>query len=205
MDINIRYFHQGEVLSQYLHSQFWGHSTAIDLLQACKKGTSKLNPYKLLPVSTDGPNVNLKFMQELVNDRKRSNPELPGMLQLGTCTLHTIHLAFSTANEDSEWGLSKLFLVLWYLFRGYPTRREDFQRKTKSNVFMLQFCSSRWVEDVLVAKRAVEIWPNVVKYVNKTSKKKHEAHSYGGFILCFPRIYQRSISANEAPSVYFCR
>ena len=39
---------------------------------------------------------------------------------------------------------------------------------TKSNVFMLQFCSSSWVEDALVAERAVEIWPNVVKYVNET-------------------------------------
>ena len=36
---------------------------------------------------------------------------------------------------------------------------------------MLQFCSTRWVEDVIVAERAVEIWPNVVKYVNETLKK----------------------------------
>ena len=113
MDINSRYFHQGKVLSQYLDSQFLGHATAIDLLQAFKKGTSKLNPYKLLQVSTDGPNVNLKFMQELVNDRKRCDPELPGMLQLATCTLHSIHLAFFTAIKDSGWGLSKLFRALW--------------------------------------------------------------------------------------------
>ena len=52
----------------------------------------------------DGPNVNLGFMQELVNDRKRSDPQLPGVLQLGTCTLHAIHLTFSTASNDSEWG-----------------------------------------------------------------------------------------------------
>ena len=156
MDINIRYFHLGKVLSQHLDSQFLGHSTTIDLLQAFKKGNSKLNPHKLL--------------QELVNDRKRSNPEPPGMLQLGTCSLHTIHLAFSTANKDSGWSLLKLFRVLWYLFHGSPARREDFQFITKRNVLMLQFCSSRWVEDVLVAERAVEIWPNVVKYVNETLK-----------------------------------
>ena len=46
MNINIPYFHQGKVLSQYLDSQFLGHATAIDLLQAFKKETSKLNPYK---------------------------------------------------------------------------------------------------------------------------------------------------------------
>ena len=65
-------------------------------------------------------------MPELVHDKKRSNPELPGMLQLGTCTLHTIHLAFSTANKDSGWGLSKIFRVLWYVFHDSPARRENF-------------------------------------------------------------------------------
>ena len=109
-----------------LDGQFLGHSTAIDLLQALKKGTSKLNPYKLLQVSMDGSNANIKFTQELINDRKRSDPKLPIMLQLGTCTLRTIHLAFSTAVKDSGWGLSKLFRALWYLFHGSPTRREDF-------------------------------------------------------------------------------
>ena len=116
MDNNIRYFHQGKVLSQYLYSQFLGHSTALDFLQVFKKGTSKLNPYKLLQVRMDGPKVNLKFMPKLVNDRKHSDLELPGVLQLGTCILHTIHLAFSTAINNSGWGLSKLFRALWYLF-----------------------------------------------------------------------------------------
>ena len=97
MDINIRYFHRDKVVSQYLDSQFLGHSTAIDLLHAFKKGTSKLNPNKLLQVSMDGPNVNLKFLHEVIDDRKRSDPDLPGSLQLGTCTLHTIHGAFTTA------------------------------------------------------------------------------------------------------------
>ena len=65
-------------------------------------------------------------MQELVNDRKHSDFELPGMLQLGTCTLHTIYLAFFTAIKNSGWGLSKLFRALWYLCHESPARREDF-------------------------------------------------------------------------------
>ena len=171
MDINIRYFHRDKVVSQYLDSQFLGHSTAIDLLHAFKKGTSKLNPNKLLQVSMDGPNVNLKFLHEVIDDRKRSDPDLPGILQLGTCTLYTIHGAFTTAIKGTGWGLAKLLRALWYLFHDSPARRDDFQSITKSNVFMLQFCSTRWVEDVIVAERAVEIWPNVVKYVNETLKK----------------------------------
>ena len=107
-----------------LDSRLLGHSTAIDLLQAFKKGNSKLNPNKL-QVSMYGPNVKLRFVHELV-DRKRSDPELLGMLQLGTCSLHTIHLAFSTFIKDSQWGLSKLFRALWYIFRDSPARREDF-------------------------------------------------------------------------------
>lgn len=171
MDINIRYFHQGKVVSQYLNSQFLGHSTATDLLQAFKKGTAQLDPSKLLQVSMDGPNVNLKFMQELLKDRKRYDPEMPGILQLGTCTLHTIHGAFATAMKNTEWGVAKLLRAIWYLFHDSPARRDDFQSITKSNVFGLQFCSTRWVEDVPVAERAIAIWPNIVKYVNETLKK----------------------------------
>ena len=65
-------------------------------------------------------------------------------------------------------GLIKLFRALWYLLHDSPATLEDFQCITKSNVFMLQFCSARWVEDVRVAERVIETWPNVVKYVNET-------------------------------------
>ena len=70
---------------------------------------------------------------------------------------------------------------------------------------MLQFCSCRWVEGVLVAERAVEVWPNVVKYVNETLKKKkhipavasfHTVHEYSKDTLVLTKL-QLFISADK--------
>ena len=53
---------------------------------------------------------------------------------------------------------------MWYLFVDAPARREDYETITKSTVYPLHFCATRWLEDVPVAERAIQIWPDTVKY-----------------------------------------
>ena len=48
---------------------------------------------------------------------------------------------------------------------------DEFQSINQSNVFGLQFCPTKWVEGEIVVKRAIKIWSNVFKYVNKKLKK----------------------------------
>ena len=43
----------------------------------------------MLQISSDGPNVNLSFLKKY--DEKRSFEDLPPLLNIGTCGLHTIH------------------------------------------------------------------------------------------------------------------
>ena len=38
---------------------------------------------------------------------------------------------------------------------------------TGSNEFPLQFCGTRWIEDSGVAEKAIFIWKNVMKYINR--------------------------------------
>lgn len=38
-------------------------------------------------------------------------------------------------------------------------------------VFPLPFNGTRWIEDKKVADRAIQIWPNIIKYINETLKK----------------------------------
>ena len=47
----------------------------------------------------------------------------------------------------------------------FQLERKDSIRITGTDVFPLQFCQHRWVEDIKVAERALEIWPHVDKYV----------------------------------------
>ena len=52
---------------------------------------------------------------------------------------------------------------------------------TGSTVFPLKCCPHRWVEDVVVAERAHQMWPNIKKYVSSfraTPKKAPQTASY---------------------------
>ena len=53
MDIIVHYFHEDKCLSQYLDSQFMGHTTVKDLVENLKSTLSKLNNRKLLQISMD--------------------------------------------------------------------------------------------------------------------------------------------------------
>ena len=119
----------------------------------------------------DGPHVNWKFLEELIEDRKHADPNIPCLINVGSCSLHVVHGAFTTGARATEWTLDQLLRSVWYLFHDSPARREDFMEVTGSSLFPLNFCSTRWVEDVSVAERAVKIWPHVLNYVKSFEGK----------------------------------
>ena len=75
MDLIIRYWdgNTNKVAVRYLGSEFLGHATAVDILTHFKQGISRLDPKRLLQVSMDGPNVNLKFYTDLTKERRRTS------------------------------------------------------------------------------------------------------------------------------------
>ena len=56
------------------------------------------------------------------------------------------------------------------LFRGVPARFADFKLITGTDVIPSSFCGICWIEDKRVAERLVDIWPNIVKYINEMEK-----------------------------------
>ena len=46
------------------------------------------------------------------------------------------------------------------------TRWDDYKGVTKSSKFLLLFCAVRWIEDVAVADRLIEVWPNIKQIMN---------------------------------------
>ena len=52
-----------------------------------------------------------------------------------------------------------------------PNIREDYTKMIGSEVFPLQFCGHRWLEDKRVAERAVEMWPSLTTYITEILKK----------------------------------
>ena len=165
MDMTVRFWDSeyNKVVERYFHSDFLGHATAADMLYHFNKGIAELDPSCLIQVSMDGPNVNWKFYCSFCEERKAA--ELPDLLNIGSCSLHVVHGSFQNGAKESGWNLANILRALWQLFHDTPARREDFNHITGTNVYPLQFCQHRWVEDVRVAERALHIWPHINKYV----------------------------------------
>ncbi|KAL0149626.1 hypothetical protein M9458_055153 [Cirrhinus mrigala] len=68
--------------------------------------------------------------------------------------------------------MEKLLRSMHTLFNNAPVRREDYVAVTKSSVFPLAFCGHRWLENLPVVERALEIWPSLQLYVDAVKRKE---------------------------------
>lgn len=90
----------------------------------------------------DGPKVNKKFFREL-SCLIKETPEDPEILNLGSCGLHAINVAFKTGVKCTGWNIMEFNRALYYLFRDSPARRSLYISYTNSNLFLHKFCSVR--------------------------------------------------------------
>lgn len=144
MDMSIRFWdsNTNEAVTRYYTSAFLGHATAEVLLEEFLKALSGLDLHKLLQVSMDGPNVNIKFLRLLTSYLKDAT-DMPELLDFGSCGLHTVHDAFKTSIMAIGWKIASFLRAIFYLFRNVPARRADFIHYTETNKFPLKFCSVR--------------------------------------------------------------
>lgn len=185
MDIIVRFWNNGnqEVSTRYLTSAFLGRATSADLLQAFTSaiGSQSLDLKKMIQVSSDGPNVNIKFARELQSQLADADPDGGELFQIGTCALHVVHGAYKTAHNEVHWQVHVFLRSLYYLFKDFPSRRAQYVETTKSAVFPLRFCAIRWVENSNVLQRAAEMLPSLKQYINAVSKKPPSSN-------CFKRV-----------------
>ena len=74
-----------------------------------------------------------------------------------SCGLHSIHLAFKTGGNSTDWGVKKILKAVYQILHDSSARRVDYIEFTGSEQFPLPFCGTRWTEDQKVALRAIEI------------------------------------------------
>ena len=89
MDVLVRFWDSivNKVSTQYVNIEFLGKYSASDVLQKFKDAYFELPKQKCIQISSDGPNVNLKFLN-LLNEKRR-NECLNELISIGTCGLHT--------------------------------------------------------------------------------------------------------------------
>ena len=90
-----------EGLTRYFGSQFLGSAKAADILQALRAGIAGLDNRNQIQIGMDGPNVNRKFHNLFVKDRRKVDPDLPDLIDIGICCLHVVHGALQTGIKKS--------------------------------------------------------------------------------------------------------
>ena len=131
LDIQIRFWGGNErVVTRYWDSKFLGHTTARDLERVFEESIQGLDPRKFTQISMDGPNVNLLLLKNVQSSRAEGN--LPKLLDIGTCNLHTLHLAFKHGAKETGWDLQKIMKAAYITLHDTPARREDYKTETGS-------------------------------------------------------------------------
>ena len=140
-----------------------GKASAEDVFSKFNDCLSSLDRSKILQVSSDGPNVNLAFLNLVHENRK--DDLLDPLIDIGTCSLHTLHRSFQTGEKATDWNIKKLLSSMNKIFDESPSRTADYERLTTATPteYPLEFCAHQWIENASVAKRAQIIWPKIIE------------------------------------------
>ena len=72
----------------------------------------------------------------------------------------SVHVGYISFMEPSKggaiatgWHIDNLLQSLWYLFSDASAKKEDYMKVSTSEKFPLQFCATRWLEDVAAAEK----------------------------------------------------
>ena len=124
----------------------------------------------MIQVSMDGPNVNWKFYNDL---RKKIKADYASnLINIGSCGLHIVNNSFKRGINATGWKVESFLSSLYYLFKDAPARREDYHTTTNATLMPLKFVMHRWLENVPVCQRALDIWNNIVKFVKAAEEGK---------------------------------
>ena len=125
MDILIRCWDEDnkKVDTRYFDSSFLDGATATDIQEAFMSGIKELDKNNFLQISSDVPNVNLKVLELMAENRKTE--ELSPLIDIGTYGLHTVHNSLKAGIKSSRWIVGKVMKAMWKLLNEFPARREN--------------------------------------------------------------------------------
>ena len=116
------------------------------MLQKFEDASFELPKQKCIQISSDGPNVNLKFL-DLLNEKSR-NECLNELISIGTCCRHTVSKVFQNAESSTDSNFKKVLSTMYNIIHESPSRRADYEKvslATKEECSLL-LCATRWIE-----------------------------------------------------------
>ena len=178
MDLTLRYWsptHE-EVWITYYTSLFFGHAegekVAVKMYEQLV--SDGIPVAQLVTLVRDGPNVNKTMFRKMDELIRHDNPEFTVLVDLGSCSIHTIHNAFGKGLEKCGKEIEQLCMDLHALFKYSAARREDF-REVQIEMDLdltnfLQHTVVRWLSIGPAVKRILEQWEAVTQFVTDLAK-----------------------------------
>ena len=98
--------------------------------------------------SLDGPDLKLSFLD--MNKDNHLTEELPNLIELASCWLHTVYNLFKHGEHTFGWLLKKFLVLLYKIFDQAPGRLTENKNAVNAidKDFPMQFVSHRWVKNV---------------------------------------------------------
>ena len=106
MDLCIRYWdvNKSRAATRYFDSSFLGYVTANDLQSSFSSLLNDQILWKIVQVSVDGANVNLKFLDQLIDQLEIQLEK--SLLDVESCGLHVAHGAFQNGHKNAKWNVN---------------------------------------------------------------------------------------------------
>ena len=82
---------------------------------------------KFVELLMDGLNTNWNVLN-LVSNRLVENG-YKNLIEIGSCSLHTVHAAFQTGATETGWELNKAFKVMHKIFNESPAWRDFYLKE----------------------------------------------------------------------------
>ena len=163
---------------RYCGSLFVGHCKAEQLVDHYKEFESEMSwdPSLLLHFGMDGPNVNLKFQNDVEKMFKDTLKKT--LIDIDTCTIHKVHTSFRRGVLQLPIDVDEFAVNLHGFFKMSSARREDYRKMGDLTdvvaEYALRHSSTRWLTMKYVIVRMIEQWANIKLYFLKHVPKQPE-------------------------------
>ena len=81
-------------------------------------GIKELDKNNFLQISSDGPNVSLKYLEMMAENKETK--ALSPLIDIGTCGLHTVRSSLKAGIKSSWWIVGKVQETILKLLNGFP-------------------------------------------------------------------------------------
>ena len=131
MDLTLRYWSltHNEVWVAFYTSLVFGHAEGDRVSSEIYDQMQKdgIPVHRMVTLVHDGPNVNKTIFRKVNELILQDHPDFPGLVDLGSCTIHVVHNAFGKGIEQYGMDIDKLCMDLYQLFKHSAARCEDFK------------------------------------------------------------------------------